>query len=273
MIRDLAKLFRLRLALLNGVAATGGALLSPVQTENRLLWLIGIGVSLLAAGGSALNQAMEQDRDRLMTRTRLRPVVQGRMRPVIAAVIGTVVVLAGMILVGAAGDVRAILPGAAGILCYLMVYTPMKRRTPYALAAGAICGALPPVIGWCAAGGNLLDYRIMLLAGLLYLWQIPHFWLFQRRYAADYRAAGFPLLAAATRDDGFPGLFGLWIVALVTATMLLPAFGLVSHVSAIWYTLFPLPLVAMTLLRREHAIFSYLNLFPLLVTLILFFQH
>ena len=272
MIRDLAQLFRLRLALLNGVAATGGALLFPVRIENRLLWMIGVAVSLLAAGGSALNQALEHDKDRLMSRTRLRPVAQGRMKPAMATLIGTAVVLAGIFLVRTVGGALPALLGTAGILWYLMVYTPMKRSTPYALAAGALCGALPPVIGWCATGGNLLDYRIMLLAGLLYLWQIPHFWLFQRRYAADYRAASFPLLAAATREAGFPGLFGLWIGALVTATMLLPAFGLVSHVSAVWYALFPLPLVAMTLLRSEKALFSYLNTFPLLVTLALMIQ-
>jgi len=269
MIRDLTKLFRLRLALLNGVAATGGALLFPVQTDNRLLWLIGIGVSLLAAGGSALNQAIEHDRDRLMNRTRMRPIPQGSMTTATATVIGTLVSLLGITVLGCVGGVVATLLGAVTLAWYLAIYTTLKHRTPYALAVGAVCGALPPVIGWCSAGGDILDYRIMLLAGLLYLWQIPHFWLFQRRYAADYRAAGFQLLAAATRDNGFPGLFGLWIVALVTATMLLPAFGLVSHVSAIWYALFPLPLVAMTLLRSEKALFSYLNTFPLLVTLAL----
>ena len=272
MIRDLATLFRLRLALLNGVAAAGGALLFPVQTENRLLWMIGGGVSLLAAGGSALNQALEHDKDRLMSRTRLRPVAQGRLKPVMAALIGTAVVLSGVVLVATAGGARPSLMGSGGILWYLTVYTPMKRHTPYALIAGAVCGALPPVIGWCSVGGGIGDYRIMLLAGLLYLWQIPHFWLFQRRHAADYRAAGFPLLAAATREAGFPGLFGLWIGALVTAAMLLPAFGLISQVNALWYTLLPLPLIVMTLLRSEQALFSYLNLFPLLVTLMIICQ-
>ena len=272
MIRDLASLFRLRLALLNGVAAAGGALLFPVQIENKLLGMICIGVSLLAAGGSGLNQAMERDRDRLMNRTRMRPIPQGTMNPATATLIGILVSLLGIVVLGAAGSAVATLLGAITLAWYLAIYTPLKRRTPYALAVGAVCGALPPVIGWCSAGGSLLDYRIMLLAGLFYLWQIPHFWLFQRRYAADYRAAGFPVLAAANRDTGFPGLFGLWIAALVTATMLLPAFGLISQVSAIWYAFFALPLVVMTLLRSEKILFSYINTFPLLVTLALMMQ-
>lgn len=272
MIRDLASLFRLRLALLNGVAALGGGMLFPAPVETRLLWSVFVGVALLAAGGSALNQVQEHGLDRLMIRTRERAVAQGRMSPLMATLIGTAVVLAGVLVIGVSGGVVPALMGAAGILWYLTVYTPLKRLTPYALAAGAVCGALPPVIGWCSAGGNMIDYRITLLAGLLYLWQIPHFWLFQRRHATDYRAAGFPLLTAATRDSAFPGLFGLWIAALATATMLLPAFGLISHGSAVWYTLFLLPLIAMTLLKAEKALFSYLNTFPLLLTLVLLMQ-
>ena len=273
MMCSLARLFRLRLALLNGVAAIGGAVLFPVPTGAGQLWMVFSGVVLLAAGGSAINQALEHDRDRLMVRTRLRPVAVGLISPAVATLIGTAVVIAGIIVAGAAGGVMPALVGTCALLWYLAIYTPLKRRTPYALAAGALCGALPPIIGWCSAGGNILDYRILLLAGLLYLWQIPHFWLFQRRYADDYRAAGFPLLAAATRDAGFPGLFGLWIGALITASMLLPAFGLISQGSALWYALLPLPLIVMTLLRSEQALFSYLNLFPLLVTLMLMSQN
>ena len=164
------------------------------------------------------------------------------------------------------GAIPALL-GIAGVIWYLAVYTPMKRRSPYALALGAVCGALPPLIGWCSVGGDILDYRILLLGGLLYLWQIPHFWLFQRRHAADYRAAGFPLLDAVTRDTAFPGIFRLWLGALVTASLLLPAFGLVAHNNAPWFALIPLPLISMTLLRSEKILFSYLNVFPLLVTL------
>lgn len=247
-------------------------MLFPIPAGIGRLLTVFAGVALLAAGCSALNQVLEHDRDRLMSRTRNRPVPQGSMTPASATTIGLIAALAGIVVLGAFGGALPALLGGTALVWYLAVYTPLKRRTPCALAAGAVCGALPPVIGWCAAGGSISDHRIMLLAGLLYLWQIPHFWLFQRRHAADYRAAGFPLLAAATRDSSFPGIFGLWIGALVTASMLLPAFGLISHGTALWYALFPLPLIALTLLRSEKALFSYLNLFPLLVTLMIFAQ-
>jgi len=272
MIRSLASLFRPRLSMLNGIAAAGGVMLFPGTTGGSLPWLVFAGATLLAAGGSAINQALEFEADRLMLRTRQRPVARGSMQPAVAALIGSAVVLGGVLLVWAGGGSTPALLGVGGILWYLGVYTPLKRRTPYALAAGAACGALPPLIGWCCAGGNIPDYRIMLLAGLLYLWQIPHFWLFQRRHADDYRKAGFPLLQAATADSLFIGLFGLWTVAMVCATMLLPAFGLVSRNIATCFTLLILPMISLALLRSEKTVFFCLNLFPLLVTLMIVAQ-
>jgi protoheme IX farnesyltransferase len=273
MIRALSRLLRPRLALLNAVTAVGGYLLYPAEVAVLPLSALFCGVVLLAAGGSAINQVLEQDLDRLMVRTRTRPLPQGQLSPGAASLIGAGTIMAGLALLGVFGGLTTALFGCATLMWYLCVYTPLKRHTSYALLVGAICGALSPVIGWSLAGGHFIDYRIVLLSGVLYLWQIPHFWLFQRRYAADYRAAGFPLLAAVTRDAGFPGLFGIWIAALATASMLMPAFGLISHGSAVCCALFPLPLIAMTLLRSERAIFSYLNLFPLLVTLALFLNN
>ncbi len=267
MIRSLARLFRLRLALLNGVAAAGGALLFPVSIDTTMLAALFCGVSLLAAGGSALNQVLERRLDRLMERTRLRPVASGELQPKSAAVIGSIAVSGGAALIAASGGLLPAAVGFAGILWYLAVYTPMKRHTPYALAIGALCGALPPVVGWCSSGGQVTDFPVLLLSVLLYIWQIPHFWLFQRRYAAEYRAAGFPLLEDVTRLSGISGLFTLWMVSLISAAMLLPAFGMIPHSAALWIVLFPLPLFAIARYHSERMAFSYLNVFPLLITL------
>jgi len=271
-IRALSRLFRLPLALLNGVAALGGYLLFPGDPVMPSLWAAFFGVTLLAAGGSALNQVQERDLDRLMTRTRLRPLPQGELAPAVAAAIGAGVILAGLLLLGAVGGVTPVILGVTALACYLALYTPLKRRTPFALAIGAFCGALPPVIGWSLAGGIPTDYRVMVLAGLLYLWQIPHFWLFQRRHADDYRRAGFPLLVALFRDNGLSGLFWIWTAALVSATMLLPAFGIIDRHTEFWYALFPMALTIITLFRSERFLFSYLNLFPLFLTILLFAQ-
>ena len=160
--------------------------------------------------------------------------------------------------------------GIVALAWYLGVYTPLKRRTPLALAAGGFCGALPPVIGWVYAGGDPMDYRVMLLAGFLYLWQIPHFWLLQHRHAEDYRRAGLPIFNPRLNEISPSGLWQLWIIALVAGALLLPIFGIINVSIAPWYAAVMLLLGLLALSRRERVLFAGLYGFPLLVTLALF---
>jgi protoheme IX farnesyltransferase len=269
-IRTLARLYRPRLSLLNAVSSLGGYLLYPEEIEWLRLLAAFFGVLLLAAAASALNQVLEPDLDRLMERTRQRPLPSGQLTTKAASLHGGGCLLAGLLLLETAGGLGTMLLGALTLFLYLALYTPLKRRSSWALALGAVCGALPPVIGWSAAGGDPLDFRVVLLAGLLYLWQIPHFWLFQRRHAEDYRRAGIPSVAAGLDAGITTCLFRLWIVALVAAAMLLPAFGIVGQTAGFWYAVFLLPLLLIPLKFSEKGLFSYLNLFPLLVTLSFF---
>jgi len=150
-----------------------------------------------------------------------------------------------------------------------MVYTPLKRKTTLALPLGALCGAFPPLIGWCLAGGGPTDFRIITLAGMLYLWQIPHFWLLQERHEADYRRVGIPLYGQSFIVTGRDHLFRLWLMAFITGTLLLPVLGMIGHPAGLWFTIFPLLLIILTILRSNRLLFSFLNLFPALVTLLL----
>lgn len=265
MIGMLGRLFRYRLSLLNGIAAVGGYALFPAPLEYAILLSVLAGVTLLAAGGSALNQVLERDIDALMARTRFRPLPIGALTPATATALGTGAVLAGLAILAATGGRQSALFGAVPLAIYLGLYTPLKRHTPLALLAGALCGALPPVIGWCAAGGSPADFRIVLPAGLLYLWQIPHFWLFQKRHSADYRCAGIPVLASAFGGNSPVSLCRLWLAALIAGSMLLPVFGMIGRDAAVCAAAFPL--VLLSRIRTETALFSCLNLFPLLLTL------
>jgi len=264
----LSRLCRPRLALLNGVTALAGygyALFPAPFTPIPFLAAF-CGVTLLAMGGSAINQVLERDIDALMTRTMLRPLPQGRLSATSASIIGACAILAGLVLLATTGGILPTLLGGAALVWYLAVYTPLKPRTTLALPFGALCGAFPPLIGWCLAGGTPADYRIIILAGLLFIWQIPHFWLFQELHEADYRRAGIPL--ATNRR----ALIGLWIAALAVAALMLPAFGLLNRPGALLAALFPVPLVLLSL-ARSRFLFTYLNLFPLLLTLALFFNN
>lgn len=272
MIRQLSRLFRPRLALLNGVTAVGGYSLFPALTQAVTLLALFCGVTLLAMGGSALNQLLERDIDALMTRTMQRPLPQGHLSASAALRAGACAIFAGLALLAATGAVLPPLLGLIALAWYLAVYTPLKRRTSLALPLGALCGAFPPLIGWCLAGGDPADYRIIILAGLLFIWQIPHFWLLQERHEADYRLAGIPLLIGMlAKPTSHNALLWLWLTAFIATAMLIPAFGMIGRPASLWYAAFLVTLALLALMRSRRLLFPCLNLFPLLLTLVLFF--
>ncbi len=271
MVALLSKLFRPRLALLNGVTAIGGYSLFPAPIHIATLLAAFCGVTLLAMGGSALNQLMERDIDALMTRTMLRPLPQGLLSARGVAIYGTFTILAGLALLTTAGALIPPLFGVAALAWYLAVYTPLKRRTTLALPLGALCGAFPPMIGWCLAGGSPTDYRIITLAGLFFIWQIPHFWLLQERHVKDYRQAGIPNIGTEAASVTQGALFRLWLIAFIASAMLLPAFGIIGHPASLWFAAFPVPLILLALMHSKRLLFTYLNIFPVLLTLTLLF--
>jgi protoheme IX farnesyltransferase len=266
MIRRLYRLFRMPLSLMNGVAALAGYCLFPGPQNISAMLIACGGVTLLAMGAAALNQVLDRDIDALMTRTRLRPLPRGEMSLATAIFLGCAPVCAGSSVLFRDGRPVPALLGLAALAWYLAVYTTLKRRSSLALPLGALCGAVPPLIGWSLAGGDLTDYRIITLSGMFFLWQIPHFWLLQKRYSDDYLRAGIPLFSFR------PGLFGIWIVALTSAAMMLPVFGIIGHRAAYWYCFFTVVLVIAALCRSERPLFPALNLFPVLVTLTLLIQ-
>jgi heme o synthase len=151
------------------------------------------GTALAAGGTLALNQYLERDLDALMHRTRGRPLPSGRLQPREALVFGTATGLAGIIYLYV--EVNPLSAGVTGIisLLYLGGYTPMKRFTWLCHMAGAIPGALPPLIGWAAATGTV-GLEAFVLFGIMLLWQLPHSLSIARIYQADYARAGLSLL-------------------------------------------------------------------------------
>jgi protoheme IX farnesyltransferase len=152
-----------------------------------------IGTALCAAGASVLNQCAERRFDALMRRTAARPLPAGRMALIEAIIFGIFCAAAGVLcLLKFVNGLTASL-GAVTLLAYVLIYTPMKRFTTLNTVIGAIPGALPPVMGWTAATGNLSREAIALFA-ILFVWQIPHFLAIAILYRDDYRAGGFKML-------------------------------------------------------------------------------
>jgi protoheme IX farnesyltransferase len=185
-----------------------------------------VGTGLVAAGASVLNQVMERATDALMLRTRSRPIPAGRIRPVEAGVFGGALTLAGLLLLAGACGKAATLVAFSTWASYLFLYTPLKRRTHLATLVGAVPGALPPVIGWAAARGELEPGAFILFA-ILFLWQVPHFLAIAWLYRDDYERGGFPMLPVIDREGRLTGRQAvLHSVALLVVSLSPAAAGL-----------------------------------------------
>jgi protoheme IX farnesyltransferase len=224
-------LFRPPIALLAALSALAGYALhsSPHRLFDATLLLAG--VFLLAAGCSGLNQVQERDVDARMERTRRRPVASGRLSAKFGLACALSLTAGGLALLTGAGETAFAL-GAFALLWYNGVYTPLKRLTPFAVLPGALCGALPPLIGWAAAGGDPSDFRIVLFAGLIFLWQIPHFWFFALKHREDFQRGGLPTVFTRFAPAQINRLALAWVFSLACATLLLPGFGLLQHPAA-----------------------------------------
>ena len=152
-----------------------------------------LGTALVAGGASALNQFLEREHDALMRRTRNRPLPSGRLQPQTVLLVGGLSSMIGLIYLAVTVNLLTSLIGAATLLSYLFVYTPLKRRTWLNTAIGAIPGALPPLMGWTAAR-NELSIEGWTLFAILAFWQLPHFLAIAWMYREDYARAGFKML-------------------------------------------------------------------------------
>ena len=154
-----------------------------------------LGTALLACGAAALNQLAEREYDARMRRTETRPLPAGKLQPETVLVFGAGCSIAGLIYLAAAVNLLTSFLGALTLVSYLFVYTPLKRKTWLNTAVGAIPGALPPLMGWTAARGEV-DAAGWSLFAILFFWQIPHFLAIAWMYREDYANAGFVMLPA-----------------------------------------------------------------------------
>ena len=184
-----------------------------------------LGTALSAFGANILNQWREAEPDSLMLRTRERPLPSGRISRRAAAIWGVVTALAGLTVLAVGTNRLTTLLSLFVILVYVLVYTPLKVRTPLNTVVGAVCGAIPPMMGWSAATGRL-DAGAWILGGVLFAWQIPHFLALAWLYRDDYARGGFRMLPGVDQEGRLTGrLAFLYAAALLPITAALSAFG------------------------------------------------
>ena len=194
-----------------------------------------LGTFLVASGAGTLNQFFERCFDGRMRRTALRPIPAGRVEPASALYFGIFLSSVGALYLAVTVNVLASLLAVLTLVTYLFLYTPLKRVTPLCTLVGAMPGAMPPLIGWAAASGNLSSGAWVLYA-FVFLWQFPHFMAIAWMYREDYARAGYLVLPHGERRCRFmiwQSVLPLLILAPVIVTpVLLGQAGLLYFVGA-----------------------------------------
>jgi len=271
-----AELTKWKLSLAVAFSSVTGYLISPGGADSSLT-LVAAGVFLLSSGASALNQYTEMDSDVLMPRTAGRPLPSGRMTPLTAIAVAAVLLVSGSFLLGLSGRMPFIL-GLINVFLYNGIYTGLKKRTALAIIPGALVGAIPPLIGYTAAGGALTDTVILLFSLFMFLWQMPHFWLLLVRYGSEYEKAGIKTLYSTMDSGKIKRLVLLWVIASSLALWILT--GIFMPLPAIAGVMLLILNIAFILLfrkilnlpetgKRSYHAFILINSFSILVMIVL----
>jgi heme o synthase len=192
-------------------------------------WITGLvntvlGTVLVASGTATLNQWMERVWDGQMRRTASRPLPSGRLTAREALLFGILLSVAGGLYLAVAVNGLSALLAMLTLLSYLLVYTPLKRKTPLCTLLGAFPGAMPTLIGWAGASGHI-ERQAWFLFAVLFLWQFPHFLAIALMYREDYARAGYRMLPAFDLDSHFTRAEIVGFALVLVFTTMLPLTG------------------------------------------------
>ncbi len=237
-VRTYMELLKFRLSFLVAFSCGFGYVLGASSTMNWMnLAIICLGGFLVSGASITINQIIEKDLDVLMTRTMNRPLPTKRISVTEAAMFAFIVGGTGIIILALYTNMITTLLSILSMVLYSFVYTPLKRVGPIAVFVGAIPGALPPLLGWTAATGYI-SLEALIIFGIQFIWQFPHFWAIAWVADEDYKRAGFKLLPSGGKKD-FNTAIQIMIYTLFLIPFgLLPAkFGITGIDSAIVVTI------------------------------------
>ncbi|HNQ83656.1 MAG TPA: heme o synthase [Bacteroidales bacterium] len=227
LINSYLELGKVKITFAVALTTITGYLLGGGSFDSGLI-LPTLGIFLLACGSSAINHYQERERDALMERTRHRPIPSGRISPGAALAFAFLMSMAGSGLLYIGSGILAMQLGILALIWYNVIYTPLKKKSAFAVVPGAVIGAIPPLVGWVAAGGSLTDPRAMFMAFFFFIWQVPHFWLLMLKYGEEYTKAGYPSITSVYSSRQIKHITFIWILATAVSTLMLPAFNVVE---------------------------------------------
>lgn len=232
--RDYSQLFKIRLTLTVVFSAAMGFILAPAESINwPMMWLLVLGGTMVVGAANGINQVIERNYDKMMTRTANRPVATERMGINEALISCLIVGLGGVVLLGYYFNAITGYLALFSLISYAFIYTPLKRVSPIAVFVGAFPGAVAPMLGWTAVTGTM-DTGAIALFVVQFFWQFPHFWALAWILDDDYRRAGFFLLPSFEgrgKKSAFQVL--IWTTVLIPAVMLPMQIGMVGLTSTI----------------------------------------
>jgi len=228
-VRDLIALTKPRITLMVLVTAAGGMWLAPGSEGGVSIAIMLLTTGMVVGAANTLNCYLERDSDRLMARTANRPLPDGRLQPSWALVFGVLLALFAVPTLTLAVNPITGLLGFIALVSYVAIYTPMKQHTPAALFVGALPGALPPLMGWTAVTGRIEPPGLVLF-GILFLWQIPHFIAISIFRQEEYERAGLKVLPSVRGLRSAKLQAAIYAGALWGVSLLLVPYGLAGSI-------------------------------------------
>lgn len=171
-----------------------------------------LGIFFLACGSSVINHLQEKRTDAIMLRTRTRPLPSGKISSVAAMGVAAIEVLAGSALLLFSAGILALGLGLMAMVWYNLIYTNLKKKTPNAVIPGSVIGSIPPLVGWVAAGGEIVNLEALMMAIFFFLWQVPHFYLLAIKYGHEYEEAGLPSLTSFYSLKTIKNNIFIWVI-------------------------------------------------------------
>jgi heme o synthase len=276
-IKILVELTKLRITLFVTLTTGVGFIAAAGELNLNLIAPV-VGILILACGSAIVNHIQERNTDALMNRTKGRPIPSGEISVRNATVLALIFIFTGTLILFLGAGLLATGLALLNLIWYNAFYTPLKKKSSLAILPGSLVGAIPPAVGWVAAGGYILDKEIIIISAFFFIWQIPHFWLLMISFDHEYKQAGFPTITKFFNRDQFARIIYVWIVATVVTGLLIPFFNVVEF-SFLYYSMLVAGILltwsAAKLLSREKENFSFrfafreINLFALLVLLVI----
>lgn len=219
---------KIRITILVAFTTALGYILASQNLESFSLYPV-LGIFFLACGSAALNHYQERRTDVLMDRTKNRPLPSGAVSSGTVLIISFAFLIAGCAVLLLKSNLTALGIGLLTFFWYNAVYTPLKKVFSLAIIPGSLVGALPPVAGWAAAGGDIFDPKILLIASFFFIWQIPHFWILLIIYGKDYNKGGFPTLTNVFSTRQLMNITFCWIILTIVIALSINFFGILNY--------------------------------------------